>query len=473
MTSTDQAFIRAFAKARGVDVAANEAAPSDEAASAQRRDPSAVHAQREQGAELDSADPVGPTHEPQAAPHTSPTITGPEMLELLRSAPARSVHPAEMQDGGRSQSPRSAVPRPHASFHPAVTDDECAEERPQLSIWPPGDELATDDASIPPGPSAASGSAAEYDAAEYGAADYDAAASRYSDADRHRSRAAHAGRWPDAADSLHTNAHPAAQPAGAGPAPRPRTAQRRQPEQADCTLPVDAEADSSGRTEPCPLEPAYQVDRFRWSRITTRMVEATRDLLVSLAEQLLAGSRDGRKLIAITGRERGEGRTTFTLALARQLAALGLRVTLVEADWQRPRLAAELGIQPATGWDTALMDGLPLGEAAIYSTGDHLSLLPLAAPVPDFGRVVSDSRLPALLAALRAANDLVLFDTGPVDNQGDESKGASLATAGLIDGALVLHDVRRGTVHDVEQVEAQLAAAGAAWCGIAENFVTP
>jgi Mrp family chromosome partitioning ATPase len=207
---------------------------------------------------------------------------------------------------------------------------------------------------------------------------------------------------------------------------------------------------------------AWEVDRLNWPEECDRLSKD--DAFGPLAQTLIDASRRGKKVIAITGLGRGEGRTTLTLCVARRIAQEGVRVAVLDADFERPHLGRRLGIDMENGWDDVLTDGQPLAEAAVSSLADQLTILPLGRRAAAF---VSAHTVAALQQASQKF-DLVLVDMGPVSDEDahDASPEASSTAA-----AILVADHR--TVRD-EQLSAaleRLEAAGVETLGVVETFV--
>ena len=128
-----------------------------------------------------------------------------------------------------------------------------------------------------------------------------------------------------------------------------------------------------------PQRAAYEVDQFEWPALCDTLLTQLAGGLDHLAGELVTESALGRKVIAITGLRRGEGRTTLILALARRLAAGGVKVLLADGDLESPQVAAQLGLDIEQGWDEATAGGLTIWDTMIESIGEQLTVLPLAA----------------------------------------------------------------------------------------------
>jgi Mrp family chromosome partitioning ATPase len=212
---------------------------------------------------------------------------------------------------------------------------------------------------------------------------------------------------------------------------------------------------------PKSFQAAWEVDRLNWPEECDKLARG--DAFGPLARTLAETSRRGRKVVAITGTRRGEGRTTLALCLARRAAKEGLRVVLLDADFERPHLGRRIGIDMENGWDDVLTDGQPLSEAAVSSLEDQLTVLPLGRRAAAF---VSAHTVTALQRASEAF-DLVLVDMGPAP--GDESSEPAVEGPSAA-AALLVHDRRDVTEEEVSQALDRLHAAGIETLGIVETF---
>jgi Mrp family chromosome partitioning ATPase len=113
-----------------------------------------------------------------------------------------------------------------------------------------------------------------------------------------------------------------------------------------------------------------------------------------------------------------------------------------------------------------VLDGLPMSEAVVEAPDDHISILPLRAPVSRPRDFLSGPGWTLLMARLRREYDLVLIDGSPLF--------AGLSAAVLhraVDAAvLVTHRALTGERARLRAREV-LDAGGIPLLGIAETFV--
>lgn len=213
---------------------------------------------------------------------------------------------------------------------------------------------------------------------------------------------------------------------------------------------------------------AFEVDRFLWPELCQRLMAAAS--WSEASRELAAASREGQQVFVIASQQRGEGRSTLALCLAQRLAEKKLRVTLVDADFHRPQLARSLKLLPATTWDEVLRGNLSLTESWIESVEDGVTLLPLKDGADTTG-LIGNPRLKELFSLLRRLSDVVLIDAGSLEDFSDREVLALLGGTAQVDGAIIVRDVRKTGVKDLDQAPKCLDALGIARVDVVENFV--
>jgi polysaccharide biosynthesis transport protein len=187
----------------------------------------------------------------------------------------------------------------------------------------------------------------------------------------------------------------------------------------------------------------------------------------------------GRKVFALTGLARGEGRTTLALTLARRLAAGGAKVLLVDADFEAPQLGAQIGLLIDQGWDIASADGAPLWDTMVESLTDRLTVMPLAqrSAASATGRTAMTGSAHVWTSTptaprwedLRPHFDMILVDAGPVASSIGQASSLPLAVSSA-DAAIVAFDCRSGSQAQLTVVQRKLLDAGVFPLGVAETF---
>jgi Mrp family chromosome partitioning ATPase len=143
-----------------------------------------------------------------------------------------------------------------------------------------------------------------------------------------------------------------------------------------------------------------------------------RSLAAELVSQLPGG---GPRVLLFTAAAAGAGTTTVLLNLAITLARQdATRVTVVDANFAAPALAARLGLPAGPGLSDALARRTPLTWCLQETPQPNL----LALPVGKLAVPRGGANLGSLLEPLRSRNDWVLVDAAP---WGDGPEPAELA----------------------------------------------
>jgi capsular exopolysaccharide synthesis family protein len=109
-----------------------------------------------------------------------------------------------------------------------------------------------------------------------------------------------------------------------------------------------------------------------------------------------------------------EGKTTTAMELARNIAQLGRRVVLVDADLRNPSVHKLLGVSNGVGLSNILA-GAATAETAVQATKDAgLSVITSGPLPPNPPELLAGDGLIALLESLRQHYDMVVLDGPPV-----------------------------------------------------------
>ncbi len=142
-------------------------------------------------------------------------------------------------------------------------------------------------------------------------------------------------------------------------------------------------------------------------------------------------------VIGITSAIGGEGRTTVALGLAQTLVAdLGLPVTLVEADLERPSFALHFDIAASPGLCEVLRSEVTLTEV-MRPVSDRLSIVTTGAPGTDSARLLTQLPLTDPFRKTPRLRGFVVVDLPPIINS-----SYSVYAAGATDAVVLV--VRAG-----------------------------
>ncbi len=217
----------------------------------------------------------------------------------------------------------------------------------------------------------------------------------------------------------------------------------------------------------------HEVDRLTWPPACQKLLAHASRAWSGFADQLIERCGQGKKCIAITSTQRGEGRTTVCMATAKYLSDRGLRGVVVDADFENPALATECGLAAYTGWGGVLRGELPLGEALVAAIDDGLTLMPWRAADASISDLCTSQRTATSFALLREQYDYVLLDTMPMVGQTTISEFASFAATIRLDATYLIQDVRWTLEEQLSAACAKMERAGLHVAGIIENFFSP
>jgi capsular exopolysaccharide synthesis family protein len=138
------------------------------------------------------------------------------------------------------------------------------------------------------------------------------------------------------------------------------------------------------------------------------------------------------RIIAVTAARPGEGKTTLTIALARALAAAGLRTLAIDGDLRQPSFDAVIGAGGAMGLTDHLSGLATLHQIMGRDPLSPLTIIPAGTQAAIALNLFLTPALPALLADLRQEFDVILLDVPPAYALAEGRVLARLADAALL-----------------------------------------
>lgn len=160
------------------------------------------------------------------------------------------------------------------------------------------------------------------------------------------------------------------------------------------------------------------------------LAEAYRSACTSLQFATEAGPP---KSLLVTSAGPSEGKSSTAFAVARQFAAIGLKVLLVDADLRRPSLHKQLGLDNDKGLSSFLTRNCEMRDAIRRQEGANEKIYFLTAgPIPPNPvELLNGPRFASLLTVIGEAFDLVVIDGPPVGGMADALVLANTASATL------------------------------------------
>lgn len=215
----------------------------------------------------------------------------------------------------------------------------------------------------------------------------------------------------------------------------------------------------------------HEVDRLHWPAECGALSQDTSIDWNWFVDHLAMHMGLGQKCIALTSLERGAGRTTVCLTLARKLAARGLRPLVVDADCQHPDLARACHLELYSGWGEVMLGDVPLEESLVASIDDGVTLMPWRGTETRLSQLATSPRVATSFGLLTSHYDLVLIDAPPVPSDEAIAELAGFAEAIALDAVYVLHDARYAVKPALGSMCEKLRQAGLSVEGLIENFV--
>ncbi|MGN6512106.1 MAG: GumC family protein [Lysobacteraceae bacterium] len=167
------------------------------------------------------------------------------------------------------------------------------------------------------------------------------------------------------------------------------------------------------------------------------------------------------RTLLLTSPGPGEGKTTSAMELARNMAQLGRRVLLVDADLRNPSVHRLLGLSNTQGL-SSILSGAIEPKAAVRDTAEaNLSVMTAGPLPPSPPELLAGEALPHLLETLRHQFDVIVLDGPPVLGLADAPLLAHHAEATLLVAAAeaTRRDALRGAQQRLLGAQARLLGA--------------
>ena len=219
---------------------------------------------------------------------------------------------------------------------------------------------------------------------------------------------------------------------------------------------------------PVTFSASWEVDRFFWPEVATQIEKSHGEAFQQIGKHLRLANQDGLKVMAVTSGERGVGRSTVAVHLARCAAAAGLSVALMDADTFYPSLVDQLRLDVEHGWQDCLFENVPLEEAAVRSIEDRITVFPLTSVVSAQQMHANLHRMSKIVKRIASAFDIVVLDSNRLNLEQREMVGVSQES--IVDAAIVVVDTELSIKEKVDTAVSILQGMGIASVGMVENF---
>jgi succinoglycan biosynthesis transport protein ExoP len=162
------------------------------------------------------------------------------------------------------------------------------------------------------------------------------------------------------------------------------------------------------------------------------------------------------RTLLITSSREGEGKSTTALAMARDAAASGRRVLLIDADMRRPSVHKLVGIRKVPGLSNMLTQQLPASTVIHATDTDGLFVMPAGPKPPSPAELLGGAGFRALLTYLKEEYDQIIIDSPPVLGLADAPR-----LAAAVDGTMIVMEANRSHRGAIMAAMRRLTAARA------------
>lgn len=160
--------------------------------------------------------------------------------------------------------------------------------------------------------------------------------------------------------------------------------------------------------------------------------------------------------ILVTSSREGEGKSTTALAMARDAAAAGRKVLLIDADMRRPSVHKLLGIRKTPGLSNMLTQQLAISAVIHRTQTEGLFVMPAGPKPPSPAELLGGAGFRSLMAYLKDEYDQIIIDSPPVLGLADVPRLAS-----IVDGTLIVMEANRSHRGAIAAAMRRLTAARA------------
>lgn len=190
---------------------------------------------------------------------------------------------------------------------------------------------------------------------------------------------------------------------------------------------------------------------------TSSMSEAYQAVRTSVE---LSSELANRKTLLVTSSRAGEGKSTTSLAMARDAAAAGQKVLLIDADMRRPSMHGQLGLPKEPGLSNFLTQQIMI-ETVIHETDiPGLSFIAAGPKPPSPAELLSGTAFRTMLSYLKDRYDQIIIDSPPVLGLADAPRIAS-----VVDATMMVIEANRSQRGAIDSALRRLTAARAHFIG--------
>ncbi|MCY2979839.1 MAG: polysaccharide biosynthesis tyrosine autokinase [Planctomycetota bacterium] len=192
---------------------------------------------------------------------------------------------------------------------------------------------------------------------------------------------------------------------------------------------------------------------------------ASETLRAARTALLFAAHQNNSKVFLFSSPSPGDGKSTISSNLAVSLAQAKKRVVLVDADFRRPRVQQNFGIDIEPGCVEVLEGRLSLDEAIRpCEFQSNLFLLTSGGRPKDAAELIASTEFADMIGQLREKFEIVIIDSPPILPVAD-----STSLSSVVDGIFLVIRIRKGVMIAASKAKERLDMVQAKILGVIVN----
>ncbi len=217
-----------------------------------------------------------------------------------------------------------------------------------------------------------------------------------------------------------------------------------------------------------PIQPAWEVDDFLWPNAVANLLVTQSAAFHEIGLHLQHAQSKGLRVLSITSGERGVGRSTVAMCLAKTLSKLGMKIALLDGDYECPSLVDQLNLETQHGWQQCLLENVPLDEVAIHAVEEAITLFPMTDSIAISQVATHTIRINKLIKRISSAYDMVIIDANRVTQKQSQLLGTGEESA--LDATLLIVDAELSLRQRIDAAVDLVRQQGVQSVGLVENF---
>jgi len=163
------------------------------------------------------------------------------------------------------------------------------------------------------------------------------------------------------------------------------------------------------------LEPAMETGEMPQDIVVQRPVSSYAEAIRSIRTALRYSDVDNPpKVVMVTSSLPEEGKTIFSLSLARSVAKSGGKALLIDCDLRRPAIAKIFDVDADPGLLSLFDDGASMASVIKVDEISGMDFIPVASKTSNPQDLLGSKHMKTLIDTMRKRYDLIVLDTPPL-----------------------------------------------------------